>query len=82
MKKYIFKTKRNNGNKKVMIYRRNFKLLKALSSYKAFLVNSTTALRNENGEYDANLALEHIRKNAEMLNKVLSEGDKIYKKIK
>lgn len=82
MKKYIFKTKRNKGNKKVMIYRRNFKLLKEVSKYKEFLINTKSALKNKNGEYDANLVLEHIRKNAEMLNKVLSEGDKIYKKTK
>lgn len=37
MKKYSFKLKRNTGNarnKKVMIYKRNYKLLKEVSKYK------------------------------------------------
>lgn len=79
MKKYIFKTKRNSGNKKVIINKRNYKLLKEVSKYKKFLINVKSACKNENGEYDAKLVLEHIRKNMEMMNKVFSEGDKIYK---
>lgn len=75
MKKYSFKLKRNARNarnKKVMIYKRNYKLLKEVSKYKNFLINTKSAIRNENGEYDAKLALEHMRKNMEMLNTVLS----------
>ena len=79
MKKYIFKYKRCNYNKKTIIYKRRYKLLKALSEYKNFLINSNSAMRNENGEYDVNLVLENIGKNTEMFNKVLSECDKIYK---
>ena len=45
--------------------------------YKKFLINSHSAVRNKNGEYDTNLVLENIRKNKEMLNKVLLEDDKI-----
>lgn len=55
-----------------MIYKRNYKLLKEVSKYKNFLINTKSAIRNENCEYDAKLALEHMRKNMEMLNTVLS----------
>lgn len=78
MKRYIFKFKRCNSNKKTIIYKRNYRLLKSLSEYKKFLINSHSVVRNKNGEYDANLILENIRKNTEMLNKVLLEGDKMY----
>lgn len=77
MKRYIFKFKRCNSNKKTIIYKRNYRLLKSLSEYKKFLINSHSAVRNKNGEYDANLVLENIKKNKEMLNKVLLEDDKI-----
>lgn len=77
MKRYIFKFKRCNSNKKTILYKRNYRLLKSLSEYKNFIINSNSAIRNENGEYDANLVLENIRKNTEMLNKVLLEADKI-----
>ena len=84
MKKYIFKTKRNahSRKQKVMIYKRNYKLLKEVSKYKNFLINTKSACQNKNGEYDAKLVLEHLRKNMEMMNKVFSEGDKIYKETK
>lgn len=78
MKRYIFKFKRCNSNKKTIIYNRKYKLLKALSEYKNFIINSNSAIRNENGEYNVNLVLENIRKNTEMLNKVLLEGDKLH----
>lgn len=77
MKRYIFKFKRCNSNKKTILYKRNYRLLKSLSEYKNFIINSNSAVRNKNGEYDANLVLENIRKNTEMFNKVLLEADKI-----